>query len=129
MTGPFIVTTKREAVPLRADFPNALPNGPDHVERVAVATLEEAQNAAYSAAYQITKPERSFLPLAKVREAIPESGSAITLPDGTVIAVEPVPSEYPYDWIADECGIARVVASRMTHEQLRDAFNALEPMG
>jgi hypothetical protein len=113
----YIITTKRGNPPF--------PNNPAILSRVAVATLEKAQNATYSAAYQITKPERSFLPLAKVREAITESGGTITLPDGTVIEV----AQTTWTQIQVAAGLSdREVAAYGPTRTARilDAFNAQE---
>jgi hypothetical protein len=106
---PYIVTTKREAIPLARDFPHALPNGPDHVSRRAVATLEEAQDLVREAGATVAAA------------VITESGGTITLPDGSVIEVVPMDEEEMRSY-ASISGVNDAYERPMT--EILDAYNA-----
>jgi hypothetical protein len=128
---PYIITTTQPCVCTEADDPNDhrkdCPHwyGHDGVSRRAVATLDEAREAAFEA--MATVPRYWLNDAVQVGDAIravlDQGGTVGPLPDGTVIEVERV------DWgvIAGRDWLPKVppISDRVTRKIL-DAYNAAQ---
>jgi hypothetical protein len=88
--GPYIVTTKRRSP---ADTIERDRNPYDVLSRVAVATLEKARDVAHEQMTDLRTASHGkggeWIDYFHEVTDMPESGITITLPDGTVIEVEP----------------------------------------
>jgi hypothetical protein len=119
---PYIVTTKR---PEDGEFLNPVngqsqPYGPtESLSRRAVATLEEAR-----AVVKTTCGTDLMAPLEA--SLLPGSGGAVTLPDGTVIEVEPILWESLAAMRYAPVAAAARGGNRELAQDMLDHFNARE---
>jgi hypothetical protein len=81
MSGPYIITTKRERTMYQPGDPRRVKES-----RRAVAALDE--RAIWNSLYGVEVPDREET-VEKIA-TLPESGGTVELPDGTVIEVEAV---------------------------------------